>query len=479
MSTSLSAALTCLSTPQSSVITNKIETASSPHQCTRLKKIEKNFILARLVSSALSRRPLLTRRALSGAKAAVDYHVPLLVLKKTGLAVVVQRSRCRLLQVLGVAVLTSVCSGTKSSVSVVDVEGFDGTEEKVTCRPSPLRYIYPLAVWAATSRWSFLLQVYGTSVSSGRESFDDEQRCGRSSTTKTDGNIVRVSVVLNEHRNGSCKLVDELTSIPKTIVQRIIREDLGKRKLFARFVPRNSDRIIVLKINEKQQSVWNINYITTIHNMDKMFNNKMYKCEKSYELISSLNKHKKKIHSLETDESAINCNMFNTLEDEEYTLLLKNQLKQTTTITNKVDSQDIMSLPFNETTLETTYYEPCNQQLLKNAHKCNVCTKSFTCKSKLDQHNRIHTGEKPFSCNVCGLMFSHQSNLTSHSRIHTGEKPFACKICGMKFTQQCHLIRHIRIHTGEKPFKCTLCDMSFRRSCTRLRHTRRIHNCSF
>jgi len=72
---------------------------------------------------------------------------------------------------------------------------------------------------------------------SGRESFDDEQRCGRPSTTKTDENIARVSAVLNEHRNAGCRLVEELTGIPKTIVQRIIREDLGKRKLCARFVP--------------------------------------------------------------------------------------------------------------------------------------------------------------------------------------------------------------------------------------------------
>jgi hypothetical protein len=72
---------------------------------------------------------------------------------------------------------------------------------------------------------------------SGRESFDDKQGCGRPSTTKTDENIARVSAVLNEHRNAGCRLVEELTGIPKTIIQRIITEDLGKRKLCARFVP--------------------------------------------------------------------------------------------------------------------------------------------------------------------------------------------------------------------------------------------------
>jgi len=51
--------------------------------------------------------------------------------------------------------------------------------------------------------------------SSGRESFDDEQRCGRPSTTKTDENIARVSAVLNEHRNVGCRLVEELTGHSK------------------------------------------------------------------------------------------------------------------------------------------------------------------------------------------------------------------------------------------------------------------------
>jgi hypothetical protein len=71
---------------------------------------------------------------------------------------------------------------------------------------------------------------------SGSESFDDEQRCGRPSTTKTNENIARITAVLNKHRNAGCRLVEELISIPKTIVQRIIRDDLKKRKLCARFV---------------------------------------------------------------------------------------------------------------------------------------------------------------------------------------------------------------------------------------------------
>ena len=42
----------------------------------------------------------------------------------------------------------------------------------------------------------------------------------------------------------------------------------------------------------------------------------------------------------------------------------------------------------------------------RRKHQCEVCDKQFDCLSKLRIHNRIHTGEKPFSCDVCGHAFS-------------------------------------------------------------------------
>jgi len=72
---------------------------------------------------------------------------------------------------------------------------------------------------------------------SGKELVEDEERNGRTCTTTTDENIVRIAAVLKEHRCAGCRLVEELTGIPKTIVQRMIRNDLQKRKFCARFVP--------------------------------------------------------------------------------------------------------------------------------------------------------------------------------------------------------------------------------------------------
>jgi len=70
----------------------------------------------------------------------------------------------------------------------------------------------------------------------GRELVEDE-KCGRPKTTRTEVNIAAVADLVKNVRRIASRMIAESLNIPKTVVLRILKEDLGKRKLCAGFVP--------------------------------------------------------------------------------------------------------------------------------------------------------------------------------------------------------------------------------------------------
>ena len=72
----------------------------------------------------------------------------------------------------------------------------------------------------------------------GREPVEDDERGGRPKSTRTEVNIASVADLVKNDRRIASRIIAESLNIPKTVVLRILKEDLGKRKLCARFVPR-------------------------------------------------------------------------------------------------------------------------------------------------------------------------------------------------------------------------------------------------
>ncbi|CAN7988080.1 unnamed protein product, partial [Ixodes hexagonus] len=85
-------------------------------------------------------------------------------------------------------------------------------------------------------------------------------------------------------------------------------------------------------------------------------------------------------------------------------------------------------------------------QMIKGRHKCRFCPYSRNCKSTIVMHERIHTGEKPFSCRFCPKSFRQKGQMVSHERTHTGEKPFQCRICHKAFAHTTSLKSHEKMH---------------------------------
>lgn len=77
-------------------------------------------------------------------------------------------------------------------------------------------------------------------------------------------------------------------------------------------------------------------------------------------------------------------------------------------------------------------------------YKCNYCSYSNKGMTRLVEHIRIHTGEKPHRCQLCPFASAYERHLEAHMRSHTGEKPYKCDQCAFRCSDRSNLSHHRR-----------------------------------
>ena len=74
---------------------------------------------------------------------------------------------------------------------------------------------------------------------------------------------------------------------------------------------------------------------------------------------------------------------------------------------------------------------------------CNSCKAAFSDDSSLQKHiQRLHDKSLPHEC-LCGRRFATESELNDHQIVHTGEKPYGCSKCTKAFSSFAKLKKHL------------------------------------
>lgn len=76
---------------------------------------------------------------------------------------------------------------------------------------------------------------------------------------------------------------------------------------------------------------------------------------------------------------------------------------------------------------------------------------------KLEQNveNESLDSSLQLGCPICGKPFATKHNLNQHIRVHSGERPFICPVCGKGFKQKAHMQKHLSAHKNKDRLNIT------------------------
>lgn len=110
---------------------------------------------------------------------------------------------------------------------------------------------------------------------------------------------------------------------------------------------------------------------------------------------------------------------------------------------------------------------------------CRFCGAPCRSSTRLRNHERRHTGEKPYACDQCPYKANFRTALEAHkARLHDpslSQKKHMCDLCGKSFFTKTCLKEHVFTHTDTKRYTCELCGKQLRNNSCHRRHMMCVH----
>ncbi|KAM6948356.1 uncharacterized protein FYW47_016327 [Aplochiton taeniatus] len=94
-------------------------------------------------------------------------------------------------------------------------------------------------------------------------------------------------------------------------------------------------------------------------------------------------------------------------------------------------------------------------------HTCPQCGRRFKYRFEFLEHQRFHTGVKPYKCSQCGKAFRTETHLSAHRKRKCKNAAHICTKCGCQFRSLHERVRHQCAQMTQK-YECSHCSKTFK-----------------